>query len=62
MNLARFLKVDPEQALHGSCDRFVARFDRMERLANGSGTPLESLDLAAQDALWEQAKRELRAE
>ncbi len=62
VNLARFLKVDPEQALHGSCDRFVARFDRMEQLANGSGTPLESLDLAAQDALWEQAKRELRAE
>lgn len=62
VNLARFLRVDPEQALHGSCDRFVARFDRMEQLANGSGTPLESLDLAAQDALWEQAKRELRAE
>lgn len=62
VNLARFLKVDPEQALHGSCDRFVARFDRMEQLANESGTPLESLDLAAQDALWEQAKRELRAE
>ena len=60
VNLARFLDVDPEQALHGSCDRFVSRFTRMEELAAASGTALEALSLEEQDKLWEQAKREQR--
>ena len=61
VNLARFLGVDPEQALHGSCDRFVSRFERMEELAAAAGTELEALSLAEQDKLWEQAKREQRS-
>ncbi len=60
VNLARFLDVDPEQALHGSCDRFVSRFTRMEELAAANGALLETLSLDEQDKLWEQAKREQR--
>lgn len=56
VNLARFLDVDPEQALHGSCDRFVKRFDFMEQEAAHQGKDLEALSLAQQEELWQKAK------
>ena len=58
VNLARFLHVDPEKALGGSCDRFVSRYTRMEQLAAAQGTALCDLPLSGQDALWEKAKAE----
>lgn len=60
VNLARFMKVDPEKALGGSCDRFVARYSRMEELAAAEGKELSSLPLDEQDELWNRAKAELR--
>ena len=57
VNMARLLKVDPEQALHGSCERFIQRFTYMERQAEAAGVPLENMSLAQQDELWDQAKR-----
>lgn len=56
VNLARFLDVDPEQALHGSCERFVKRFDFMEREAARQGRELESMTLDEQEELWQKAK------
>ena len=56
VNLARLLGVDPEKALNGSTDRFVSRYTQMERLAAESGRALPELDLASQEALWQQAK------
>ena len=59
VNLARFLHVDPEKALGGSCDRFIDRFTRMEELASARGAALGDLTLEEQDALWQQAKADL---
>ncbi len=56
VNLARFLDVDPEQALHGSCDRFVKRFDFMEQEAARQGKDLEAMSLEQQEELWQMAK------
>jgi len=58
VNLARHLKVDPEKALGGACDRFIARYTRMEELAEEQGRPLEEFTPEAREAFWEQAKRE----
>ena len=58
VNLARLLKIDPEQALNGSSDRFVRRYGRMEQLAAEAGRPLSQLTLEQQEALWQQAKSE----
>jgi MazG family protein len=55
VNLARHLSADPELALTGSIQRFVSRFQAMERMG-----PLDGLDLSELDARWESAKRELR--
>jgi MazG family protein len=56
-NYARKLGVAPEAALRDACDRFVARFQWMERAAPAGG--LASLDLDAQEELWQAAKKAL---
>jgi nucleoside triphosphate diphosphatase len=56
-NLARKLNVDPEAALRAANAKFERRFRGMEALARKSGTPLEQLDLDAQEQLWQAMKR-----
>ena len=46
-------------ALHRAVIKFLRRFAHMEALARAQGARLEDLDPAAQDQLWERAKREL---
>ena len=56
-NLARHLKVDPEDALRRANTKFTRRFAFIEaELAKQSERPDES-DLAEMDALWDSAKR-----
>jgi tetrapyrrole methylase family protein/MazG family protein len=57
VNWARWLKVEPEEALRGACGRFRARFEYIEAGARAQNKPLEQMTLAEMDALWEAAKR-----
>ena len=59
VNLARFLKVNPEEALRGSTNRFVNRFRLVEAQAAEKGRSLKDMTLAEMDALWEEAKQRL---
>ncbi len=59
VNLARFLKVNPEDALRRATDRFADRFHFIEAEAVRTGRTLESMTLAEMDSLWEEAKRKL---
>ena len=56
-NVARHLKLDPASALRGCNLKFESRFRQMEQLAAASGLDLATLNLAEQDALWDQAKK-----
>lgn len=56
VNVSRFLKVNPEEALRKTIQRFTDRFQSMESEAEKSGTPLGSLSLEEMDRLWESAK------
>ena len=56
-NVARHLKLDPASALRGCNLKFESRFRKMEQLALASGLDLAALNLAEQDALWDQAKQ-----
>ena len=56
-NLARKLGVDAEAALRAANVKFERRFHGMERLAALRGESFESLNLAAQEALWQAVKR-----
>ncbi|GAW91667.1 nucleoside triphosphate pyrophosphohydrolase [Calderihabitans maritimus] len=57
VNAARFLAVDPEEALHSTTKRFIQRFSYMEEQARRRGKRLENMTLEEMDALWEEAKR-----
>ncbi len=59
VNLARHLKVDPEQALGGANDKFESRFREMERAIEASGRVLGKLSLAELEQEWRVAKRRL---
>ncbi len=56
-NVARWLKVDPEEALRGMVARFATRFREVERLAAQAGKPLGEMGIDELDALWDQAKQ-----
>lgn len=56
VNLARMASIDAEAALRGAVLRFEGRFREMERLAAAEGRPLEGMNLAEMDQLWERAK------
>ena len=58
VNLARHAKVDVGVALRRANAKFERRFRRMETLAQQAGGTLAERDLAAQEALWDAAKRE----
>jgi MazG family protein len=57
VNLARFLKVDPEQALRSTNRKFRERFGHVERRLKEQGKRPAGATLEEMDALWEEAKR-----
>ncbi|MDB4894598.1 MAG: MazG family protein [Firmicutes bacterium] len=57
VNLARALHVDPELALAGATDKFIRRFQHVERRAAESGMKLEEMGLPELDRLWNEAKQ-----
>lgn len=58
VNIADHLGVEAEQALRGANAKFRRRFGAVERLARERNLDLKDLDLAALDALWDEAKAE----
>lgn len=56
VNLARWNKIDAEQALIKANTKFVKRFKKMEELAT---KPLEEYSFEEYDALWKKAKKEI---
>ena len=60
-NLARHLKIDPEEALRKASSKFTRRFEGVEaKLADLGKTPQQS-DLVEMDALWDAVKQDEKA-
>ncbi len=57
VNVARWNKVDPEDALRTMLNRFSTRFRYIEQEARSQRRALEEMSLAEMDALWEAAKQ-----
>lgn len=57
---ARHLKIEPEEALRGSCARFRSRFTLMADAVSSSGELLEQCGPERLDALWREAKEQAR--
>jgi MazG family protein len=58
VNVARQLKIDPEDALRRMTLRFAARFQKIERHAAQTGRTVSDLPLSEMEAVWQAAKRE----
>ncbi len=56
VNVSRFIGVEPEAALEAATDKFVARFKKMEDMAEETGKKLEQMTLGEMDRLWDEAK------
>ena len=56
VKVGRFFGVDPEDALQKTCEKFLARFRRMEEAACAQGTPPDKLSPDALTALWNAVK------
>lgn len=57
VNVARFLKIDAEEALRDTVDKFYQRFSYIEEQAKLKNSSLEEMSLVEMDELWEEAKR-----
>ncbi|KYH34368.1 nucleoside triphosphate pyrophosphohydrolase/pyrophosphatase MazG [Clostridium tepidiprofundi DSM 19306] len=57
VNVARFLNVDPEEALSSSVNKFINRFEFIESTASRRGLKLNEMSLEQMDELWDEAKK-----
>lgn len=57
INYARFLKINPENALERTNKKFIKRFQYLEAQAKKINKPLAEMTLSEMDVFWEEAKK-----
>jgi XTP/dITP diphosphohydrolase len=60
INYARFVDINPENALARTNQKFIHRFTEMEKLTAEEGKQLSDMNLTEMDFYWEQAKLNLK--
>ncbi|MCP4136419.1 MAG: nucleoside triphosphate pyrophosphohydrolase [bacterium] len=60
VNVLRFIKVNPEEALRATIDKFVSRFKYIEEKVAAEEQDMNEMSLEELDELWEEAKNEKR--
>ncbi len=56
VNLARFLNIDPEEALNYTSQKFINRFEFMEDYSKSLDRDFKKMSLEEKDELWKKAK------
>ena len=57
INYARFIDINPENALEKTNKKFIKRFQYLEEKAKEQGKALKDMSLTEMDVFWEEAKR-----
>ena len=57
INYARFLKINPENALERTNKKFIKRFQYLEAKSREINKPLSEMTLSEMDVFWEEAKK-----
>lgn len=60
INYARFLKVNPENALERTNKKFIGRFQYIEQKAKEQGREITDLTLTEMEKLWVDAKKDIK--
>ena len=58
INYARFIDINPEDALERTNRKFISRFKYIEQEAKKGGTALPDMTLNEMEDLWNEAKKE----
>ncbi len=61
VNVARWYKIDPEEALRQTNNKFIKRFEVMVKICKSRGKTLKDYSVSELEALWQEAKLSLRA-
>ena len=56
VNLSRFYDIDPENALKRSTNKFINRFNKIEKIISESGKSMKNSDLETMDKIWNEVK------
>ena len=56
INYARFIDINPEEALEKTNKKFIRRFQYLEQAVKEQGKELEDLSLSEMDLIWNEAK------
>lgn len=59
INAARLYKINPDNALERTNQKFISRFNYLEQQAKAQGKDLKDMTLGEMDELWNEAKRKL---
>ena len=57
VNIARFLKIDPETALRKTNKKFIRRFQHIEQCLSEAGRDFSQSDIFELERLWQDAKK-----
>lgn len=57
INYARFIDINPENALEKTNKKFIKRFQYLEQKAKENGKQLQDMTLAEMDVYWNEAKK-----
>ncbi len=57
INYARFININPENALEKTNRKFIKRFQYLENKAKENGKQLHDMSLAEMDVFWDEAKK-----
>ena len=58
VNYARFIEINPEDALERTNKKFIKRFQFLEKKSTEIGKSLKDMTLSEMDKIWEEAKKE----
>ena len=57
INYARFLNINPEDALERTNQRFIKRFKYMENQLHKENKTIDAIDFDTMNVLWDESKR-----
>lgn len=57
VNVARFAGIDPEEALHEACEKYISRFAHVEQTAAAQGREIAGMTPAEMVQAWNEAKQ-----
>ena len=57
INYARFIDINPDEALERTNKKFISRFKYLEVRVTDSGKKLNEMSLAEMDVYWNEAKK-----